>query len=430
MTKFKRPRGTKDYLPEECKEREKIINAARKTFELYGYGEILTPSFETLELLEKKAGPEVKDQIYWFEDKAGRKLGLRFDITTSVARVVASNPNLTKPIKFYYIGPVWRYEEPQKGRLREFWHAGVELIGSNLLDADAEVIALTYKFFKEIGLESIKIRINSRKIVDFMVSKFSIESKKREDFYRAIDKLYKQGPQVVKELLIDIGLSEKDSEEILYFISLRDIEDMEEFLRKEENKEIIKELRRIKKLREILTEAYKISSENIIIDPSIVRGIGYYTGIVFEFMLDELTIGSLAAGGRYDNLISLFGGESISATGMSIGIERTIEAIKLMRKQIISNYILAKVLVIPIKRELSIKAAQITEYLRDHNIPAMLELMGRNLRSSLEYANKVKIPYVVIVGPKELSAGKVVLKEMQKRKEERVSIDLLSKYIK
>ena len=165
------PRGTRDYLPEEMFFRRYIFRKIREIFERYGYGEVQTPAFEHLELLEAKAGEEVKDQIYWFKDKAGRRLGLRFEMTTPIARIVASNPMMPKPLRFYYIQPVWRYEEPQKGRLREFYHAGVEFIGVSSPSADAEVIMVAYQALKNCGLKNIKIKINDRRIIEYLLKR-------------------------------------------------------------------------------------------------------------------------------------------------------------------------------------------------------------------------------------------------------------------
>ena len=188
---YQRPRGTRDYLPQDSAKRRKVTEIFRRVFELYGYGEVITPALEYLELLEAKAGPEVREQIYWFEDKAGRRLGLRFELTTSVARVVAERRDLPKPIKFYYIQPVWRYEEPQRGRLREFWHAGIEFMGTKSSAADAEVVAVAARALESAGVDDVVVRVNSRKIAEGLADKYRVEQCRREDFFRILDKLEK-----------------------------------------------------------------------------------------------------------------------------------------------------------------------------------------------------------------------------------------------
>ncbi|RLE78543.1 MAG: histidine--tRNA ligase, partial [Thermoprotei archaeon] len=277
--RFERPRGTRDYLPPETYIRELIVDTAKTVFELYGYSEVVTPAFEHLELLEAKAGPEIREQIYWFKDKAGRLLGLRFDVTTSIARIVANMPQLPKPLRFYYVAPVWRYEEPQRGRLREFWQAGIELIGSPKVDADAEVIALTYRFFEKLGFEKgLDIRINNRKVADALAYNKNVEEELREQFFRAIDKLYKHGEERVVEELRKLGLTSEAIRDTLEFIKLdgrneEKIEVARDMLKASERG--LEGLKELENLVLILKDYYGIPENAIHVDFSIVRGIGY-----------------------------------------------------------------------------------------------------------------------------------------------------------
>ena len=414
--RFRRPRGTRDYLPEECVERRQVIEIARRVFELYGYGEVVTPAFEYLELLERKAGEEVREQIYWFKDKAGRLLGLRFDMTTSIARIVANNPVMPKPIRFYYIGPVWRYEEPQRGRLREFWQAGVELIGSPLLDADAEVIALTARFFRELKLNNVKVKINDRGIMNALARYLKLnDDLSIERFFRAIDKYYKQGMEVVENELRKLGIT--NTREILELISSNTREDLDPtgLLSKIGVKDRV---RLLEDLLEVLVNGYGIPRDRVEIDYSIVRGIGYYTGLVFEFMDDDfLELGSLAAGGRYDELIKLLGGVDTPATGMSIGIERVVELLRLRKERTMTRTSNALVLVTSTTDEYKYNAIRLAEEIRDENIPSIVDVMGRKLRVIMERADKSSIPLVVILGPRELKRGEVVLRDLKNRKQ-------------
>jgi len=385
-------------------------------FELYGYGEVVTPAFEYLELLERKAGEEVREQIYWFKDKAGRLLGLRFDMTTSIARIVANNPVMPKPIRFYYIGPVWRYEEPQRGRLREFWQAGVELIGSPLLDADAEVIALTARFFRELKLNNVKVKINDRGIMNALARYLKLnDDLSIERFFRAIDKYYKQGMEVVENELRKLGIT--NTREILELISSNTREDLDPtgLLSKIGVKDRV---RLLEDLLEVLINGYGIPRDRVEIDYSIVRGIGYYTGLVFEFMDDDfLELGSLAAGGRYDELIKLLGGVDTPATGMSIGIERVVELLRLRKERTMTRTSNALVLVTSTTDEYKYNAIRLAEEIRDENIPSIVDVMGRKLRVIMERADKSSIPLVVILGPRELKRGEVVLRDLKNRKQ-------------
>ena len=428
--KYPRPRGTKDYLPPESYERRLVLEKAREIFELYGYGEIVTPAFERLELLEAKAGPEIKEQIYWFKDKGGRLLGLRFDVTTSVARVVASNPTLPKPIRFYYIAPVWRYEEPQRGRLREFWQAGVELIGSPEVDADAEVIALTRRFFKELRLRKVTVRLNDRRVAEALALKYGATSKK-EEFFRALDKLYKQGEEGVTSELIRLGFSRESIDGILNFITLsgpplsvlrEGMEELKEF------KEGVEGLKSMEELILTLVDHYGLTEEILKVDFSIVRGIGYYTGLVFEFLYEgegEMRNLALAGGGRYDNLIELCGGPELPATGMSIGVERVMKALK-DAGLLNAPPPQADVIVIPVNEGLRRASVRIAETLRDEGIGAIVDVNRRSLRKLLEYADKNEIRYAIIVGPKEYKEGMVVLKDLKSRSQKEVKLRDLS----
>ncbi len=173
------PRGTRDFLPADMAVRTEVCERMRKVFERYGYGEVCTPAFEDFGLLSKKSGPDIEKEIYAFEDKGGRKLGLRFDPTVPIARIVASTPNMPKPIKWYYITRMWRYDRPQAGRYREFWQAGLELIGTANLEADAEIIAIVSDCLKEVGVQDFGFVINSRKTVDAFAKQAKIPEKKK-----------------------------------------------------------------------------------------------------------------------------------------------------------------------------------------------------------------------------------------------------------
>jgi len=429
---LRRPRGTRDYLPEEMKVREQVIEKFKKTFELYGYGEVLTPAFEHLELLEAKAGPEVKEQIYWFTDKAGRKLGLRFELTTPIARIVATKPEIPKPIRFYYVAPVWRYEEPQRGRLREFWHAGVELIGSKYVEGDAEVIALMYRALKNVGLDNVIVKLGERRIAEALADKVGVKSYKKDDFFRAIDKLDKLGIEGVIQWLTKIGLSKSQIELVIDFITIKGsnedkLSKAQEILDSEKASEAIKGL---EELITLLIEGYCLPKDSLIVDFGIVRGLAYYTSLVYEAIVPDVTeVGSVAGGGRYDDLIKLVGGPNLPATGMAIGVERVIEALLIKEKVKIetTNDI---VLVAPTSLDIYKEALKIAEKLRNNNIPVQCNVMRRKLASLLEHADKVGVPYTIIVGPRELKEGKVVLRDMIKREQKVMKIDELINYLK
>ncbi|MEM0240774.1 MAG: HisS family protein, partial [Candidatus Nezhaarchaeales archaeon] len=212
---LRRPRGTRDFLPWDMIKRRFVIETIRSTFELYGFDEMETPAFEFLDVLTAKCGPEVKEQIYAFKDKAGRELGLRFDLTVPLARVVASHPDLPKPFKRYCISRVWRYEEPQSGRFREFWQADVDIVGSAKMDADAEVIAVAISCLKNLGMKNFKVRLNNRKILESIIESAGVDKELSLSVFRAIDKLDKIGPEGVKQELKKLGLTDRQTSTIM-----------------------------------------------------------------------------------------------------------------------------------------------------------------------------------------------------------------------
>lgn len=399
--KFQPPKGTRDLLPEEMAKRRKVFEKIRKVFENYGYGEVCTPAFEDFDLLSKKSGPDIEKEIYVFTDKSGRKLGLRFDPTLPICRIVASDSSLTRPIKFYYITNMWRYDQPGKGRWREFWQAGVELIGSSKPEADAEILAITYDSLKAIGVKKFYFKINSRKIVESLIKEAGIPEKKKLDVFRAIDKLEKIGEKEVRKELEKYKISEKSIEKLLELIKSG-----------KANKEL-------EELNEIKSLAEKMEVENIKIDFSIVRGIDYYTGFVFEtFVEGREDLGSVAAGGRYDTMVGLYGGQSLPATGFGIGIDRLMEIVEEEKK-----YYPAYVYIAVVDDNSKGRAVEIAQTLRKNSIRADTDLMNRNLTKQLEYADSLSIPYVLIVGRKELETKKFKLKDMKNKTERELTIE-------
>jgi len=409
MKKFQCPRGTRDFMPANMAKRKKVFEKIRDVFERYGYGEVCTPAFEDFELLSKKSGPEIEEEIYSFKDKSGRKLGLRFDPTVPICRIVAANSALAKPIKFYYITNMWRYDRPGAGRWREFWQAGLELIGSNKPEADAEILAVVYDSMKAIGIKNFCFKINSRKIIESFIKQAGIPESKKFGAFRAIDKLDKIGENGVKKEMKLYKISEKAINKFLDLVK--------------SNKalgEETKELENIKKL------AKSMGVDNIEIDFSIVRGIDYYTGFVFEtFVRGFEELGSVASGGRYDTLIGLYSGTETPATGFGIGVDRLMETMKNDKK-----YSASKTFIVTVKPELGSEALKIAKKLRSENISVQTDIMGRNMKKQLEYANTSGIPYVIIIGEKELKSNKLVLKNMSKKTQKILSLMQIIKELK
>jgi len=407
--KFQPPRGTRDFLPEDMAVRRGIFEKIMDVFRRYGYGEVWTPAFEDFGLLSRKSGPEIEEEIYAFTDKSGRKLGLRFDPTVPICRIVASNPSLQKPIKFCYITNMWRYDRPGAGRWREFWQSGVELIGPPGPEADAEMLALVSDSLRAIGVRNFYFRISSRKIVDGFIRQAGIPAKKTVDVFRAIDKLDKIGRNGVMSEMRARGIDAGKAGEFMRLV--------------EDGKSSgpgMEELKDIQKL------ARSMGAGKISTDLSVVRGIDYYTGFVFETMVKGFEkLGSVASGGRYDSLIGLYSGSDVPATGYGMGIDRLLEIVK---PEMPGSHV--TVFVSPVKDEVKTETLNITQQLRAAGISAETELMGRNIGKQLDYASKKSIPFALIVGPNEIKAKKYTLRDMKTGKESKLSLESVIRKIR
>ncbi|AEC51823.1 histidyl-tRNA synthetase [Pyrococcus sp. NA2] len=418
---IERVKGTRDFLPEEMIKRRWVFERIREVFEAYGFKEVLTPVMEYTKLFQLRSGEEIVKQLYAFKDKGGRDVSLRPDMTSSVARLyVNSFQNAPKPIKWYYIANMFRYEEPQSGRYREFWQAGVELIGSDKVEADAEVIALFVESYLATGLRDFTVNIGNRILLDEFAKMLGVRD--NIGLMRIIDKRDKLTQEEFIKALKDFGLKDNKINKVLELINIKGKPDdvlplAEELFNSGKSME---EISRLYKLTELL-EWYGVS-EWIRIDLGIARGFDYYTGIVFEAIApNELGIGSIGGGGRYDNLIEVFGGRPTPATGFAIGIERLIPILE-WKKLIPKLRVEPDVFVVPITEEVRRIAIDITTRLRRARIKTELELTGRKLRKALDYANRIGVKVTIIVGKKDVERGVVTVRDMETGEQSEVNI--------
>ncbi|NYZ77305.1 histidine--tRNA ligase [Candidatus Micrarchaeota archaeon] len=391
------PKGMRDFPPEEAMIREEARDRIIAIYRRYGFVPMETPALEYLETLRAKAGEAIDQQIFVLSDE---RLALRFDLTVPLARV-ASSLDVPKPFKRYAIGPVWRKEEPQKGRFREFWQADVDIIGCPGMRAEAELLSVAREVCAEFGFSKPKILLNNRKILDALAKKMDFEDKKDETL-RLLDKVDKVGRDVVESEVVKL-LGQR-GEELLDVVSAG--KDNEEKLKTVEKtaKEGVEELR----------EIISLCDFDIGIDLSLVRGLGYYTGPVYEVKLSD-EIGTVMAGGRYDGLLGVYGRQDY-ATGISVGIERLITLILEKRKG--RKKTCSRIFVACATPELYKNAVQLAAYFRKNGIETETDLNGRNLRKQFEYVNSLSIPYAVIIGKRELESGKFTLRDMASGKEE------------
>jgi len=413
-------KGTRDFLPEEMILRQQVLEKIRNVFEIFGFQPLETSALETWEVLSKKGagGDEILNETYNFKDKGERMIGLRYDLTVPLARVMSDNPNLPLPFKRYQIGNVWRYGDVAKARFREFLQADVDIVGSESLLADAEVIACAIECFNAIGIKEFYVRLNSRKILNEILKSSKISENKFTDVLRSIDKLDKISTDDVIKEIEDKGVSKDSVKKLLSYTKI-----------KGESEKVFKEageLEGVNELKEIISylKSMKLDSK-VKIDLSLARGLDYYTGPIFEVFAEQ-GIGSIAAGGRYDKMIGLFLGRNIPATGISLGIERIMEVIK-ERKIIETTKSKTKVFVIAVNDKLRDKVLEVVQMLREKSIKVDYDLRSRTLSKQLEYASSLGIPFAVIVGERELKEKSVKLRNMKTGKEEIVSINQLAK---
>ena len=406
-------------MPEEWKALKWLGEKFTEIAVLWGYSPVETPILEHLEILKKKAGPSVVDEIYWFKDKAGRELGIRFDYTVPLARAIAARPELPKPIKWCYFGRAWRYDEPQAGRWREFWQFGVELVGLKNVEADVEVLALAAECLKKVDVPDLRILICDRRLVEKALGKMGVPKTIFGEVCRLIDKRKKISEEEFLSGLSRLGLPKDTCIKIADFSStLIPLRDSIDFV-----KDVDSELSEFfKKLVELL-DSYGVL-DLFKLDCSIVRGLEYYTGLVFEAYggkgekWNRLSIGG---GGRYDELIGLYREPGLPATGFALGVDRIALLLKEYGK---TPWIQEenKVLVFFFGKYFkeAVKAAYI---LREKGLSASLDYTSRSIRDAIKYAVKTGYRYLAIIGEKEASSREISIKDLKEKKQVTVPLE-------
>jgi len=408
-----------------------VVDIIREVYESYGYEPLDTPAFEYMDMLRIKSGEDILNQVYAFKDKSDRELALRFEHTASTVRVVATHRELQMPFKRYIIGPTWRYERPTETRFREFLQADVDVFGVEGSIADAEVISAAVEAFSRLGFEGFTIYLNDRRILRSIVELAGIPPERSLDAIRAVDKIKKIGRDGVIEELRGISPYEEASIKLLDFIGLKG-EPLEVI---DSAKKMLKEYPEGVKGCEALKDLIKYAeafgfAEYIEVDLSLARGLDYYTGPIFEvFAKGYEEYSSLAGGGRYDEIVELFGGDPTPATGISFGPDRVTMVLE--EKGAFKDLSLgADVYVAPVNEDMVLKAIEITQSLRRAGVSAIVDLMGRRLGKQFEYADKKGIPTVVVVGEKDLAEASVTVRDMKTGDQEKVKVDELPSRLK
>lgn len=404
-----RPRGTRDFLPADTARRRYVEGVMRDVARKWGYSEIITPTFEHLDLFTLKSGEGIVGELYNFTDKGGRDMTLRPELTAPVMRLYINElQSFPKPLKLFYFENCFRYERPQKGRFREFWQFGVELIGSGKSDSDAEVIALADSLLKAVGVKG-DMKIGNLAVIRTLLR--GLEPEIVSKIMRLVDK---KEYASLEALLEDIGAEEQLKSDIFRLIKLEGRYILPEVIEIVGN---IPELVSFEKTLKIL-DAYGVDYS---LDFGIARGLDYYTGMVFEVYAEGLGAQKQVCGGGSYQLIQLFGGGDVPSTGFGIGFDRIMEICPL-------EYPAPRNLVIISKPDTHLEAVKIAAELRKY-VPVHTDLMERNFKAQLTFANTINADYVVIVGEKELEAGKLTLRDMVSGEQELLTLDEIIKKI-
>jgi histidyl-tRNA synthetase len=407
-------KGFRDYLPEQMILRQEVIRRFREVFERHGFDPLDTPAIEYIEVLTGKAGENEK-LMYAFEDHGGRHVGLRYDLTVPLARVVAMHQSeIVIPFKRYHIAPVWRADRPQRGRTREFWQCDADIVGVESMTADAEIISVLVDGLAAVGLDISTVQISHRRILERIAVAAGIPESQASTVYRSVDKLDKIGADGVKAEMVEGGIPAVAADAVLDTISLRgSAADLlaELSARMEADAKAQSALSEMTQLFQLL-EQMGVASDKAIFDLTLARGLDYYTGPVFEAKVTEPKVGSVAGGGRYEGLIGSFGSRSISATGVSLGLERIIEVVREHETMPIPTAV-AQVFVPVVDRHLGIAAHLATE-LRSAGFKTDLSLLeGKSLGEQLKYADRRGIAFAAILGPNEAERGVVSIKHLK-----------------
>ncbi len=416
------PRGMRDIESKESYTIEYVRQKFIETSNLFGFQYMEPSPIELLSVIETKSGPSIKNEIYYFTDKGNREVALRFDFTIGLTRFATSQKSMRLPAKISTFGGVWRYDEPQKGRYRFFHQWDIEIYGEPSIESDAEIIDFTSKFLTRLGLENIVIDICDRELVESYVRNiFKSDSPDViSDILRAVDKIQKKRKQDIIKEYQEKGYSVPELEQILKF---SEIKGLPEEIEKEIDTSQIKNWDKILQLFDALKNR---GVHNVRINFGIVRGLDYYSGIVFEVFERNFDVGALVGGGRYDTLTRAFGRNDLGATGAAGGVERI--ALLLEKQNVGADLLESRISVVFVNIDMQKIAIGIASKLRLLGIPTDVELSGKSLKKQMEIASTSK--RVIIVAPKEYADDYIIIRNMEDGSEKQIKIDVLLNDVK
>ena len=416
------PRGMRDILPEQMIRRQYVIGVIRDVFEEFGFEPLQTPALELSEVLTGKYGPDAEKLIYQAGHVGGKEdISLRYDLSVPLCRVVAMHPQLPKPFKRYQIDPVWRAERPQKGRYRQFFQCDADTVGSESMLADAENVNLIYQVLSRLGFKQFEININDRKLITGIGQFAGVPTEHLGGLYRSIDRLDKIGLVGVRNELAENQIPEPVIEKLLTLLEIEgDAATVLNALSEQlGDSEVAREgISELEELTGYLT-TLGVPEDFYQINVAMVRGLEYYTGPIYETVVEEPKIGSITGGGRYDELIGSFSKQGYPATGTSFGIERIIDVMEEfdMFPSTVAKTV-TQVLVTVFDAELAQESLKLATLLRQSGIRTEVYCRPTRLSTQIKYADTKSIPYAVILGSDELEAGKVAIRNLANREQQ------------
>lgn len=413
---IQRPRGTRDFLPDDMEKRRYYEGLLRNVAKTYGFREIATPIFEESELFILRSGPNVLGELYAFKDKGDREIALRPEMTAPAIRMFVNEmSNDPKPIKMFYFGQCFRYERPQSGRYREFFQFGAELIGNPNVESDAEVISMAGAMIRSFGLKDYKIRIGH---IGVLRQKVSDSGVPKERMAEVLQKLDKKNYDEATPLLRSMGVTD---DAIMDLYDLTETVGGPEVLSKVPG-EAGDYLRRLVELLRVM------GVEDPEIDLGVVRGLDYYTGMVFEAEAPALGAEKQICGGGSYTLSELFGGEKVFSTGFAVGFDRILLAAEkegqTYEKEGIDAY------VVPVSDDVRLESAKIVTMLRDEGLRSDIDIMGRKMAKAMKYASITGAKNVIIIGAKELESCSVTVRDMVSGEQKVIKIENLVEELK
>ena len=425
--------GFIELLPEDQILFNKIFDKIRASYEKFGFTPLDTPILEYSDVLLAKAGGETEKQIYRF-NKGDTDISMRFDLTVPLAKYVALHAGeIIFPFRRYQMGKVFRGERTQKGRFREFYQCDIDVIGDESLPimTDAEIPAIIYDTFLSLGFSNFTIRINNRKILNGLFDELGINNI-TTDVLRIIDKIDKTGVENVKQELSKIIDNDEKIEKLLSFITMKkNTDEILEIVKKIGiQNEVFKE--GILELEEVVKgiRGFKVPDSNFKIDFTIARGLDYYTGTVYETILNDYPkMGSVCSGGRYENLAEFYTNKKLPGVGISIGLSRLFYKLKEAGVIKANEATTAKVMIIPMVEDLSY-AFNLATVLRNNSINTEINYSKKSIKSMFNYANRIKVPYVIVIGEDEVKDNTISIKDMETGKQEKLKIEECIKLLK